>query len=226
MDTTEYAPGRAVDVFGAPGRPTVLLWHGMQTDARAAVRPLADMIAGHGPAVLAPDWNSHAADGGRGDLLASAAFARERAGAADTVLVGWSLGGAAAAAMALGSVGSELRPAHTVTLGGAFSAPDPLTGRPLTDLVPDRPDGPLLLLHGRVDDVVPVSVSRDFAAHLTRIGQPVRLAELDTDHAAIAGARYDATSDRYLPAEDPDALAITGVVAAQIAGLLSGDQNA
>lgn len=221
MDITEYAPGRAVDVFGASGQPTVLLWHGMQTDARAAVRPLAELIAGHGPAVLAPDWDSYAADGGCGDLLASAAFGRERAGDADVVLVGWSLGGTAAAGMALGRADSELRPVHTVTLGGAFTAPDPLTGRPLTDLVPQRPDGPMLLLHGRVDDVVPVAVSRDFAAHLTRIGRPVRLAELDTDHAAIAGARYDAAGDRYLPAEDPDALAVTALVAAQIAGLLS-----
>ena len=220
MDINEYAPGRAVDVFGAPARPTVLLWHGMQTDARAAVRPLAESIAGHGLTVLAPDWDSHAADGGRGDLLASAAFARKHAGDADVVLVGWSLGGAAAAGMVLGSAGSDLRPVHTVTLGGAFTAPDPVTGRPLTDLVPDRPGGPLLLLHGRVDDVVPVSVSRDFAAHLTRIGQPVRLAELDTDHAAIAGARYDAAGDRYLPAVEPDALAVTRVVAAQIVGLL------
>lgn len=220
MDTTEYAPGRAVDVFRGPGRPTVLLWHGMQTDARAAVRPLAELITAYGPAVLAPDWNSHAADGGRADLLASAAFARERAGAADVVLVGWSLGGAAAAAVALGATGAELRPVHTVTLGGAFTAPDPLTGHPLTDLIPVRPGVPLLLLHGRVDDVVPASASRDFAAHLTRIGQPVRLAELDTDHAAIAGARYDAAGDRYLPAEDPDTLAVSALVAAQIAGLL------
>ncbi|PRC60713.1 hypothetical protein C6A85_16595, partial [Mycobacterium sp. ITM-2017-0098] len=32
---------------------------------------------------------------------------------------------------------------------------------------------------------------------------PVSLVELDTDHGAIAGARYDATVDQYFPADDP-----------------------
>ncbi|HKI40512.1 MAG TPA: esterase, partial [Mycobacterium sp.] len=45
METVEYAPGRLVDVFGDPLQPTVLIWHGMQTDARAAVRPLAGLLA-------------------------------------------------------------------------------------------------------------------------------------------------------------------------------------
>ena len=71
MKTAEYAPGRLVDVFGESTQPTVLLWHGMQTDARAAVRPLAGMLARHGAAVVAPDWNSHSDDGGRADLLGS-----------------------------------------------------------------------------------------------------------------------------------------------------------
>ncbi|MGH9206670.1 MAG: esterase, partial [Acidimicrobiales bacterium] len=48
METVEYAPGRLVDVFGRPAQRTVLLWHGQQTDARAAVRPLAELVAGHG----------------------------------------------------------------------------------------------------------------------------------------------------------------------------------
>lgn len=101
MRTVEYAPGRRADVFGHAAHPTILLWHGMQTDARAAVRPLAGLLAGHGAAVVAPDWNSHADDGGRADLLGSLEYTRKRVGGADIVLVGWSLGGAAAAALTL-----------------------------------------------------------------------------------------------------------------------------
>ncbi|PRC62027.1 esterase, partial [Mycobacterium sp. ITM-2017-0098] len=56
---------------------------------------------------------------------------------------------------------------------------------------------PITLLHGVHDDVVPVTASREFAAGLERVGWPVSLVELDTDHGAIAGARYDATVDQY-----------------------------
>lgn len=60
----------------------------MQTDARAAVRPLAGLLAGHDAAVVAPDWNSHADDGGRADLLGSLDYTRRHANNADIVLVG------------------------------------------------------------------------------------------------------------------------------------------
>jgi hypothetical protein len=48
METVEYATGRLADVFGEPSQQTVLLWHGQQPDARAAVRPLAALLAGRG----------------------------------------------------------------------------------------------------------------------------------------------------------------------------------
>lgn len=66
VETVKYAPGRLADVYGGPARPTVLLWHGVQTDARAAVGPLAGLLAARGATVVAPDWKSHAHDGGRG----------------------------------------------------------------------------------------------------------------------------------------------------------------
>ncbi len=94
MQTLEYAAGRLADVFGAPTHPTVLLWHGQQADARISVRSLAELIASHGLGVVAPDWNSYAADGGRADLLGSVQFTRGRVDdPAGVVLVGWSLGG-------------------------------------------------------------------------------------------------------------------------------------
>lgn len=124
MKTFEYAPGRSVDLYGETGAPVVLLWHGMQTDSRAAVRPLAERVAEHGYAVLAADWNSHAADNGRSDLLTSARYAAEQPGAGDgLIVVGWSMGRAAAAGLTFGAVGYGVRIAHTVCLAGAFMAP-------------------------------------------------------------------------------------------------------
>ncbi|MEB4211660.1 alpha/beta hydrolase [Mycobacterium sp. 94-17] len=222
METVEYAPGRSADVFGAPTQPTILLWHGMQTDARAVVRPLAGMLACHGAAVVAPDWNSHSRDGGRADLLGSLEFARDFADDADRmVLVGWSMGGCAAAGVTLRAPRFGFTPAHTVCLAGAFMVPDPFSGTPLADgLDSARVGAPFTLLHGLADDVVPVAASGDFAARLERAGWPVELVELAADHGTIAGADYDALADRYEPARDGPALEVAAEVAARIAATL------
>ncbi|MBO0676105.1 esterase [Mycolicibacterium sp. S2-37] len=219
MQTREYAPGRAADTYGDPGRPTVLLWHGMQTDSRTAVRPLAERIAARGFLVVAPDWNSHAEDGGRSDLLASARFAADQAsGDGALVVVGWSLGGAAAAGLTLDAARHGVRVARAVTLGGAFMAPDPLSASRLGAAAPSGDPVPMLLLHGRGDDVVPASASREFATTLHSHGWPAEFVEIAADHGDIAGARYDAAADRYEPADDPAALAVADDVAARIAG--------
>lgn len=220
--TVEYAPGRLADVFGDSTQPTVLLWHGMQTDARAAVRPLAGLLAGHGAAVVAPDWNSHSDDGGRADLLRSLEFARKYASDPDgIVLVGWSLGGVAAAALTLDAARFDVELAHTVCLAGAFMVPDPLTGRIVTErLSADCVGSPFTLLHGLADDVVPVKASREFAASLEEVGWPVELVELAADHGSIAGADYDPVADRYEPATGGQALVVAGEVAARIAAAL------
>lgn len=221
METVEYAPGRAADVFGESTQPVVLLWHGMQTDARAAVRPLAGMLAGHGAAVVAPDWNSHSDDGGRTDLLRSLDFARDLAGGRSIVLVGWSMGGAAAAGVTLDAARFDAALAHTVCLAGAFMVPDPLSGRPLADLLSDgRPGAPFTLLHGLADDVVPASATRAFAGDLERAGWPVELVELAADHGSIAGADYDAAADRYEPGTSEEAHRVATEVAARIAATL------
>jgi dipeptidyl aminopeptidase/acylaminoacyl peptidase len=214
------------DVYGDPGQAVgkagVLLWHGMQTDARTAVGPLARLVAGHGAVVVAPDWNSHADDGGRADLLRSLDFARTQC--SDTngmVLVGWSLGGVAAAGLTLDADRHDVVLAHTFCLAGAFMARDPITGRPLTDELPsDRVGTPFTLLHGRSDDVVPVSASRRFAAVLDQIGWPVDLVELAADHGSIAGAEYDATADRYEPGTGEQTQHVAAAVAARIAASL------
>ncbi len=216
----EYAPGRLVDIFGDATQPTVLLWHGMQTDARAVVRPLATLLAGHGASVVAPDWNSHADDGGRADLLRSLEFTLQR-DPDGIVLVGWSLGGVAAAALALDAARLDVQLAHTVCLAGAFMVPDPLTGRVVTEgLSNDHVGSPVTLLHGLDDDVVPVTSSREFAANLNRIGWPVELVELAADHGSIAGADYDPIADRYEPGTSEQARRVAAEVAARIAATL------
>lgn len=216
----EYASGRLADVYGDSTRPTILIWHGMQTNARAAVRPLAGLLADRGAAVVAPDWNSHAADGGRADLLGSLEFTQRRASNRLT-LVGWSLGGVAAARVTVDAADFNVMLAHTFCLAGAFMVPDPISGRRVTDgLSAENFGAPFTLLHGLADDVVPLTASRDFAAALERIGWPVEVVELAADHGTIAGADYDPVADRYQPGQSGGARAVAGEVAALITAKL------
>lgn len=219
MQTQEYANGRAADLIGDMSAPTVLLWHGMQTDSRTALRPLAEMVSDHDLGVVVADWNSHADDGGRSDLLNSIDFARRFAGDAQGLtLVGWSMGGVAAAGLTINAKRFDVSLAHTVCLGGAFMARDPISGQHVVEgLTPEAVGTPFTLVHGVHDDVVPAAASRDFAAGLERVGWPVRLVELDTDHGAIAGARYDEAVDQYFPADDSDTRNTAADVAALIA---------
>jgi dipeptidyl aminopeptidase/acylaminoacyl peptidase len=222
MRIQEYAPGRTLSLYGNFLHPTVLLWHGMQADSRQAVRPLAERLASHELGVVTPDWNSRAADGGRSDLMRSVDFARQWGGGATPLaLVGWSLGGVAAAGFTIAAEQFGVPLAHTVCLAGAFTARDPISGRTVADALTEAGVGaPFTLLHGVEDDVVPVDASRTFATSLGRVGWSVELVELDTDHGAIAGATYDATNDRYLPANDPRTDEVVCDVAARIAAAL------
>jgi predicted esterase len=219
MQTVEYAVGRRADVFGESSQPTVLLWHGQQPDARSSVRPLAELIAGHGVGVIAPDWNSYADDGGRADLLASVQFARERVDHPDgLVLAGWSMGGLAAAGLTLRAQRLGVAFAHTVCLAGAFMVPDPIFNElPATQVNDGAPRSPFTLLHGVADRVIPLSVARDFAAALRQHHWPVQVVELPADHGSIAGAVYDASAGRYCAAIDAKTLAVAADVAARIA---------
>lgn len=221
METVEYAPGRLLDVFGRPAQRTVLLWHGQQADARTSVRPLAELLAGHGLGVVVPDWNSHADDGGRADLLRSVQFARARVDDPDgLVLVGWSMGAVAAAGLTIQARRLGVGFAHTVCLAGAFMVTDPIFGRvPATQLKGGPRRSPFTLLHGLSDDVVPVAATHDFASALRRNAWPVKVVELPANHGSIAGATYDALADRYSPAEDPETLAVATDVAALIAAV-------
>ncbi len=224
MDTLEYAPGRLADLFGDAGQRTVLMWHGQQANARAAMRPLASLVAGHGLRVVVPDWNSHADDGGRKDLSASVQFATDQGDDADgLVLVGWSMGGLAAAGLTVRAPDIGVAVTHTVCLAGAFMVPDPISGEDLRhQLAKGAKTSPFTLLHGVADDVVPISASREFASLLKQHAWPVEVVELPADHGSIAGARYDRAADRYAAASDAGTLAVADEVAARIAaGALS-----
>jgi dienelactone hydrolase len=200
-----------------------LLWHGTQTDARVTVRALAELLAERGLGVVAPDWNSHAEDGGRGDLLRSVEFARSWSERTDGLaLVGWSLGGVAAAGLTVRSEQFGVALSHTVCLAGAFMVRDPISGELVAQNLSDvGVRTPFTLLHGLDDDVVPAAVSQLFAAELQEVGWPVRLIELAADHGAIAGAAYDAAADRYIPTQDAHTRQIAGDVADHIAASLA-----
>jgi dienelactone hydrolase len=224
VETVEYARGRLVDLFGDPAQRTVLLWHGRQSDARTVIRPLAELLAGHSLGVVVPDWNSRADDGGHADLLRSVHFARERVEDTDgLVLVGWSLGGVAAAGLTIHARRLRIRVAHTVCLAGAFMRRDPISGEHLATGLPGAADrSAFTLLHGVADDVVPVAASRTFTSTLEQNGWSVEFVELGTDHSAIAGATYDRAARRYSAAEDPETLAVAAEVATRIAAVFGG----
>jgi pimeloyl-ACP methyl ester carboxylesterase len=226
MQTVEYAAGRMADVFGEPSQPTVLLWHGQQADARSSVRSLAELIAGHGLGVVAPDWNSYAADGGRADLLGSVHFTRERVDDPDgVVLAGWSMGGLAAAALTIQAEQLGVAFAHTVTLAGAFMIPDPIFNElPATQLRHASHSTPFTLLSGVADRVIPVSAAHDFAAALRHADWPVQVVELPADHGSIAGAAYDPVAGRYHRATDERSLVVAADVAGHIVDAGRGDR--
>ncbi|MFZ1160837.1 alpha/beta hydrolase family protein [Mycobacterium sp.] len=219
METVEYAAGRHADLFGQTSQPTVLLWHGQQPDARSSVRSLAELIADHGVSVIAPDWNSYAQDGGRADLLRSVQFARARVDRPDDlVLVGWSMGGLAAAGLTVHAQRLKMAFAHTVCLAGAFMVPDPIfNALPASRVNVGAPRSPFTLLHGVADRVIPVSVAYDFAATLRQNDWPVQVVELPADHGSIAGAAYDPVAGAYHAATDAQSLAVAADVAARIA---------
>jgi dienelactone hydrolase len=177
----------------------------------------SQLVAGYGLTVVVPDWNSHANDHGRGDLLRSAEFARQHAGA--LVVAGWSLGGVAAAALAIHAAQFEVPVTHTVCLAGAFMAEDPIRAAHLPTELPTQ-RSPFTLLHGAADDVVPVEASRSFAATLNDNEWPVEFVELPADHGSIAGATYDRALDRYAAADDPQVLAVAADVAGRIAAVV------
>ena len=204
--TLEYAPGRYMDIYGQRSPNTLLLWHGRGPNERDVLAPLATLAASRGVRVLVPDWDSTSPDGGRSDLLQSVKFAREYDAAPDSQLVvgGWSLGGTAAASLALNARRLGLGFVSAVCLAGAFRTTDPLSGGPFDSILPSpRTPGSIRLVHGSKDDVTGIEGSREFAAILHDAGWATDLLELPTDHAGIVGTEFDDARSRCLPSVSP-----------------------
>ena len=222
MDTVEYAPGRPADVHPGSGDGHVLVWHGRGPNERGVLATLAGLVAERGPTVVVPDWNSENDDGGRADLLRSLRFTREmvEADGADPgslALVGWSLGGTAAAGLTIHARRLGVAVSRTVCLAGGFVAPDPISGEVLTSGLPTTPHtSPFTLIHGIADDVAPVAMSRAFAQALELAHWPVELLELPTEHFGIVGTVFDDARDTCRPATDLKTLALAAEVADRI----------
>jgi dienelactone hydrolase len=232
----DYGLGKLADTY-LPTRdgpaPLALLWHGIGVDERDVLEPLATEVAALGVAVVVPDWESEVPDGGRAHLLASLDFARRltrdrpaelmtgRDG--EFVLVGWSRGGRMAASLALNpETAGGWRPSAVVCLAGGFHRETVMSAAgngPSADLAVAtgaRPV-PCYLVHGTRDSRVDIQQSRDFAAAAVGRGWPIRLTELDTDHAGVVMTEYDPARRRCRPNVEPHAVAAGRLSARTIA---------
>ncbi len=230
------ACGKLMDVYqpacaSQPG-PVALLWHGRGPDERDVLAPVARAAAKLGVVVLVPDWRSDAADGGRTHLRESADYVRHNAadfgGDPERItLVGWSLGGKAAVAVAVNTAAfGNWRPHAVVGIAGAYHSVAPTTGTvPLDDLrLGDSmvPPVPVWLVHGLADDVVDVERSRELATALEKRNWPVSLTEVATDHAGVIMTAFDPGRDRCLPSAAGHAVeagARTAGILARAAGI-------
>lgn len=207
----DYGPGKLLDIYRpqrSAGVPVVLLWHGAGPDERDVLETLARATAALEVMVCVPDWRPDTPDNGRRHLLASIDFTREHAAGlggdpATITLAGWSMGGRAAAGIALNpAAAGGWRPSAVACLGSSFGKPAPVTGRPPATDLPGchAPPVPFWLVHGTNDTVVDAAQSRDFAAALQQQGWPVHLHEAATDHAGVIMAEYDPRPGRCRPA--------------------------
>jgi phospholipase/carboxylesterase len=192
---------------GQPRRLLVLL-HGFDADEHglAALGPLIDpdgrflVAAPRGP-VAVPDGTGRAwwRYGARGPdpetfhgsyhalhdeidrLCAAHLMTRD-----EMVVGGFSQGGAMALAVALG-VSSRPRPAGVLCLSGFIADVDGLDYDWEADL-----DLPVLIQHGRSDEVVPVEMGRDTAATLEHHGVAVTFRDYDMGHQTTLESLADA----------------------------------
>lgn len=216
-------------VRGAADTGVVLLWHGRGVDSADWMLPLADRVAANGALALVPDWSSETPDGGRTDLLTSVRHARERAtdaglDAGSVVVAGWSLGGTAAASLAVHAkrLGIALGGAVLIAPADGPGVVDGISGGPLPRRLPPGEGGCRVdVLYGEHDTSTPPDQVSGLELRLRAAGWSTNLRAVDADHGEIVGCRYDARREVYRPSTRPRALAGADVVAAVIAGAVS-----
>lgn len=221
MSTEEHAPGRRMLVRGAPDRGIALLWHGRGVDSADWMVPLADRIADQGVLALVADWSSEAADGGRGDLLTSLRHARDTAAAHrldpdDVVVAGWSLGGTAAASLAVHAkrLGIGLGGVVLIAPADGPRVVDPISGHPLPAVLPPGAGRCRVgVLYGEDDTATPPDLVSGLEVRLRAAGWRTTLEAVAADHGEIVGCRYDTRREQYRPSRDPRALAAADVTA-------------
>ncbi|MFB7999602.1 alpha/beta hydrolase [Streptomyces sp. NPDC056002] len=202
--TASYPTGtehKSLDIHNSPRTdgPCVLLWHGIGSDERDVMAPLAQDIAALGLTVLVPDWRSDTPDEGRAHLTDSLRFARDFAGdSRELVVAGWSAGAGAALGVALApELFGGRPPAAVVGIAGRYERPARTTGAvPLQALSRATAQVPVRLVHGTEDASAPVESSRELHAALRAQGWDCALGEQATDHAGVLGCVYDPAADR------------------------------
>ncbi|MGN6325619.1 alpha/beta hydrolase family protein [Pseudolysinimonas sp.] len=207
-----------VDLFDPAGPPrgAVILLHGGFWRAaydRRHLRHLAAALAGLGHRVALPEYR-RVGDAGGGD---PGTFDDARrilrdvppllgVDPGDVVVGGHSAGGHLAI---LAAVGAATPPRRVVALAGVLDVaaahrarlsdgavaallgerdPDPVRIAAIDPMVLELPDGEVVLVHGRRDDVVPADHSTRYAARDDRI----RLELLDADHFDVIDPTADA----------------------------------
>ncbi|GJD30155.1 hypothetical protein PMNALOAF_1399 [Methylobacterium adhaesivum] len=203
-----------------PGGGVVLSFHGNASIPESAAARFAEgpwAAGGWGVLALAyrgyPGSTGHPSEDGLiRDGLAAHDAAAERAPGAPVLLHGHSLGAAVAVA-----VGAR-RPHLGLYLEAPFDSLRRLVGRRFPLVPPPllrdtyRSDrrigattGPVLVVHGVQDPVIPVDLARRLAE---LAGPRARLAEIPGDHMSILGARDAEAADLFQTARRPTALAV------------------
>lgn len=210
---------------GAPDDGVVLLWHGRGVDGARWMLPLADRLADRGLLALAADWNSEAGDGGRTGLLGSVRHARETAERhgrdPDTLVVaGWSLGGTAAASLAVHAkrLGLGLGGAVLIAPGDGPRAIDGISGAALPRTMPPGAGRCRIdLVYGEDDTSATPDLVTGLELRLRTAGWSTSLHRVDTDHAGVVGTRFDERTEQYVASTAPHAVAAADEVATVIA---------
>ncbi|MES2021980.1 MAG: alpha/beta hydrolase [Pseudomonadota bacterium] len=157
-------------IAAAPGKPTLLVFHGNGSSAMSTLDWFAPAIA-KGYGVVAAEYRGYSGNPGRADEAGLAhdadafyAEARRRAGGGRLIVVGHSLGGGVAFGLA-----SRQKLDALVTIG-TFTSLRAMVPKIARAFVSDRYDNlatvptldePYFLIHGLADDTVPAAMGQE-----------------------------------------------------------------